>query len=252
MGLDLLEKITNPYERKARLYPAFLALVPIISFVIGLHGIELKVETLAIGLSATFGVLYLMMSIARELGKRLERSLFEEWGGKPTTQILRHRDKTIDSITKYRYHVFLSKHLSVSFPSKETEESDPIAADEIYQSAVKWLLDKTRDKKTFDLLFQENIAFGFYRNCLGLKPFAELIAFIILFLPLISHGVVTITSIESNVISSISKGAWVSSGASLLMLIIWMFFLTKKTAKSAAFRYAEKLLQACDVLPKKR
>lgn len=252
MGLDLLEKVTNAYERKARLFPALLALVPVLVLVVELYGIELKVEAGFIGLLATFGIFYLAASVVRELGKRLENSLFDEWGGKPTTQMLRHRDKTIDPVTKARYHTFLAKHLGVNFPSMADEEADPIAADNTYQSGIKWLLDRTRDTKTFNLLFQENIAFGFIRNCLGLKPFAIAIAVSTFFWPLFTYAVITRCGVELDAFKGFPNGAWVSLAISLLMLAVWIFFLTKRTAKTAAFGYADMLLRACDVLPKKR
>lgn len=87
MGLNWLEKITNPYERKARLYPAFLALVPVLSLVIGMYGIAFRVEAGLIGLLSTLGIFYLLASVVRELGKRLESSLFDEWGGKPSQSL---------------------------------------------------------------------------------------------------------------------------------------------------------------------
>ena len=172
MGIDWLEKITDPYERKARLYPACLASIPVLALALGQYGLVLKLGASMIGLLSTLGILYLASSIVRESGKRLEDSLFAEWGGKPTTLILRHLNETIDPVTKARYHAFLSEQINTRFPSKMDEEADPDAADATYQSAAKWLLDQTRDREKFALLFQENIAFGFRRNCLGIKPFA--------------------------------------------------------------------------------
>lgn len=252
MGLDLFEKITNTYERKARLYPALLVLAPIVVMVAGVYGVELEVKAAGIGLLATFGVFYLAASIVRELGKRIEESLFREWGGKPTTQLLRHRDNTIDPITKARYHLFLAKHMSIAFPTNAEEEADPTRVDDVYQSATKWLLDRTRDKKTFELLFEENIAFGFRRNCLGIKPLAIVICVVTFVWPLFLTNIFSKGGLNIEKISSLSNGAWVSLGVSLLMLLIWVFFFTKETVKTAAFGYADFLFRACDILPKKR
>ncbi|MDP3097440.1 MAG: hypothetical protein Q8M86_05805 [Syntrophales bacterium] len=141
---------------------------------------------------------------------------------------------------------------AVNFPSEADEKADPIAADNTYQSGVKWLLDRTRDTKTFNLLFQENISFGFLRNCLGLKPFAIAIAVTTFSWPLVAHGVITWQGVDLYTLKGLPSGAWGSLGVSLLMLAVWMFFLTKRTTKTAAFGYADMLLRACDVLPKKR
>lgn len=251
MGLDLFEKIANTYERKARLYPALLMLVPIIVMVAGVYGVALELKAATIGLLASFGIFYLAASIVRELGKRIEGALFEEWGGKPTTQLLRHRDKSIDPVTKARYHAFLAKRMEVTFPSKADEQADAIGADDVYQSATKWLLDRTRDKKAFELLFEENIAFGFRRNCLGIKPFAIIISIITFMWPLFLGGVLSIHDLNITNISSLPNGTLASMGVSLFMLFIWVFFITKTTVRTAAFGYADFLLRACDALPKK-
>ena len=244
----MLTKITGTYERKARLYPALLALIPPIGIVVGVYGFTLQVKSGSIGLLATFGVFYLLASIVRELGKRLENSLFDEWGGKPTTKILRHRDQTIDPITKARYHAFLAKQIGLIFPSVSDERDDPIAADHSYQSGVRWLLDQTRDVKTFDLLFQENIAYGFRRNSLGLKPIALTIACSSIAWLFVAQRVITKQGFSPDALESLPIGSWVALATSVIMLTIWIFFLTKRTVKTAAFTYAEMLLRACDIL----
>ncbi|GEC94644.1 hypothetical protein ZRA01_07170 [Zoogloea ramigera] len=252
MGLDFLEKLTNTYERKARLYPVFLLLAPVVMLVVGVYGVALELKATVAGTLATFGVFYLAASIVRENGKRLEDSLFTKWGGKPTTQILRHGNTEIDPVTKARYHAFLSKHLGVEFPSKASEENDPEGADHIYQSATKWLLDRTRDKKTFALLFDENVAFGFRRNCLGIRPFGIAVSAITLAWSLTKSDVITAQGIDTASLASLSIGTSVSLAVSLCMLFVWTFFVTKETVKTAAFGYAHMLFRSCDVLPKKR
>lgn len=250
--LELLEKISDTYERQARIYPALLALSPAFALAFFLYGFELKISEGIIGLLATLVIFFLIASIVRDLGKRLEPSLFDKWGGKPTTQLLRHRDKTIDSITKSRYHTFLSEHLAIDFPTMDEERANPRAADEIYQSAVIWLLDRTRDKKAFNLLFKENVQFGFRRNCLGIKPYGIAISFLSISWTIASSKAVSLHGIDFNSFGKMSNGAWISLGVSFLTLFVWVFFLTRNTAKASAFRYADMLLRACDVLPRKQ
>jgi hypothetical protein len=147
--------------RQARLYPAFLAGAPLVAIAIGVYGVPLEPKAGLITLLASFGVIYLLASIAREHGKRIEEALYVAWGGKPTTQLLRHCDSTLDSVTKARYHAFLASKLNLRFPTASEELADPRAADATYESAARWLLDQTRDTKTFPLLFKELIAYGF-------------------------------------------------------------------------------------------
>lgn len=252
MGLDFLERIADAYERKARLYPAMISLIPAATFLVVHFGLTLK-PWAGVGILSSFGVFYLLAFMARDLGKRLERILYKEWGGIPTTQIQRHRDTRIDSITKRRYHAFLSKQIGVPFPSKEKEKSDPLAADEVYQSAARWLLDRTRDKQKFYLLFEENIAFGFKRNCLGLKPFSIAISAITIISQLVTTNTIDLT--QGIVLRSFLEMAFPQKLVlflSTVMIAIWSFFFTKNSLKRTAFNYAEMLLRTCDVLPNKR
>ena len=176
MGLDIFSALMDSYDRKARLNPVLLAIIPPVGVLVGLYAVRLQAQTALVGLLATFGIFYLLTSICRNLGKRLENSLYKSWGGKPTTQLLRHRDNTIDPITKKRYHTFLSQKIKTKFPTEDQELKKQNMADNVYSSAIEWLLGQTRDKKKFNLLFLENISYGFSRNCLGIKYIAISIA----------------------------------------------------------------------------
>lgn len=246
----MLAKVTDPYERQARLYPALLAGLPLIVTATILYGSN-SVITAASTVTVSCGGLYLLANIARERGRRLEPILYEAWGGKPTTQLLRHRDRNIEGPTKRRYHEFLSRTVSLQFPSETEEESNPVTADDIYQSAVRWLLNQTRDVKKFKLLYQENISYGFRRNALGLKPIGLALSFITVGWVLATHGVIKIFDgqpIEMAALMTLPPAAAVSVTVSALMAFLWAFYFTQKTVRTAAFAYAESLLRACDIL----
>lgn len=248
MGLtDILAKVTDAYERQARLYPALLAGLPVIVMATVLYGSN-SVVTAASTVAASCGGLYLLASIARERGRRLEPILYEAWGGKPSTQLLRHRDRSIEGPTKRRYHAFLSRMVNLEFPSESEEETNPVNADEIYQSAVRWLLNHTRDKSKHKMIFNENIAYGFRRNAYGLKAIGIGICLATLAWVLISEGIVKVEKGSVAFIdpASISTTAAISLTVSVAMLPIWLSFFTKVTVRNAAFTYAETLLRACD------
>src|SRR5712691_10712930 len=162
---DLVSRVTDPYERPARLYPVLLALLPLLALVMLLYGPKATALTAAVTVAVSCGGLYLTTNLSRELGKRLEPKLYREWGGKPTTQLLRHRDTTLDPVTKRRYHAFLGAKIKEQFPEREKELSDAKGADDLYQSGVRWLKAKTHGDT--NLLFKENIAYGFRRNALA-------------------------------------------------------------------------------------
>lgn len=247
-------KITDPYERKARLWPALLALCPIIITLELVCGKTMSVLTNTVMLVTSCGGLYLLTNICRERGKLLEPKLYEAWGGKPTTQLLRHRNSTIEEVTKKRYHSFLVNKINVPFPNAEQESADPTSADEVYQSAVRWLLNQTRDTKQFSLLFKENITYGFRRNALGLKPLGIGISLISILWVLLSYGVITGTKYFINIaaLKTLPETAVVSLSSSILMLLLWTLFFTRDSARTAAFTYAETLLRSCDVIDNKK
>lgn len=245
---DLVAQVSDPYERKARLWPALLALVPLFVAVAAMYGTRASVFSSAVALGIACGGLYLLAQITRDRGKKLEERLFNEWGGKPTTQLLRHRDPTIEAVTKSRYHAFLGRKLGQSLPTAAQESADPDAADDAYQSAVRWLLSQTRDRERFRILFEENIGYGFRRNALGLKALAVFVTVVCVLLVIGKYGVLTPQGWTTESLSKLPDEAWASLAVSLVVGGVWVFFVTKQAVKAAAFAYAEALLRACDVL----
>lgn len=255
MGMldDVVAKVTDPYERQARLYPALLALLPLFVVVMLLYAPNASALTSAVTVAVSCGALYLMTNLCRELGKRLEEELFREWGGKPSTQVLRHRDNTIEAPTKKRYHAFLGTKINEVFPDIRQEAENPSNADGVYQSGVRWLLDHTRpdDSKKFDLLFKENVAYGFRRNALGIKPLGVIISGVSIVWILIKEHVLNGLGrpfVDSSALLHLPDTATASLAVSTVMLFIWGLFFTKASVRTMAFTYAEMLLRACDNL----
>lgn len=237
---DLVAKVTDPYERQARLYPALLALLPLLAMVMLLYAPQSSSFTLALTIAVSCGGLYLLTNLCREFGKRLEERLFRQWGGKPTTQLLRHRDKTIDAVTKRRYHSFLAAKINRAFPDEDQERHDPDAADEVYQSGIRWLLNHTRpdDSKRFDLLFKENVSYGFRRNALGLKPLGLIISIGSLVWALVAADVLfdsTHKYIDIVALSRMPAPALSCLTLSAVMIGVWLSFFTRTSLRTAAF-----------------
>lgn len=107
--------------------------------------------------------------VARRRGRAIEPAIIEKMGGLPTTVTLRHRDPTYDAATKSGFHAFIARKLGEAAPSAAEESADPGAADAYYARGTAWLRENTRNRKKFDILFNENVDYGFRRNLLGLK-----------------------------------------------------------------------------------
>jgi hypothetical protein len=226
----------DTYDVRARLAPALVAAAP---GVIAL-GALVSIEQLAIvqwiaGICA-IGVAVLTTAIVRDRGKALEPLLYAEWGGKPTSIILRYSDRTLDTLLKTRYRLSLEKLVpGFRAPSSHEELSDASAADRRYDTAVRWLIERTTDRAKFPKVFAHNCGYGFRRNLLGLKPFgfgSSALATVIATWILYSSGLV----IASLLSFSVAILGW---------LVVGMV-VNRSFVKRAAFDYAIHLVGASD------
>ena len=244
--MSITELVTDPYNRRARLQPALMTVLPIaIVPIIIFPGLEIKVSSV-LGIIAWAGGTTWLTQVGRERGKQLEQSLFDRWGGAPSMSLLRHSDHTINNKTKARYHAFLTNRVPVlSIPSRENETKDPVAADELYASATDWLLTQTRDKQAFRLVFEENMNYGFRRNLWAMRPFAFAIDIIV------AAGVLWLnisTAPETNsVVLALDNTDLVALSALGLHFILFLA-ATEKWVHTTALAFAKQLVSSCDTL----
>jgi hypothetical protein len=158
----------DAYTMRARLVPAVIAGAPAFAFAaIFVSWGKIGWTHLIAGTALT--VLFAVFAdVARRRGRAIEPSVIAKMGGLPTTVTLRHRDTTYDAATKAGFHKFIAAKLGQPAPSTEEEAADTDAADAYYVRGATWLRENTRTKK-FDVLFNENVSYGFRRNLLGLK-----------------------------------------------------------------------------------
>lgn len=177
---------------------------------------------------------------ARNLGKRLEPGLWAEWGGKPTTRLLRHRDTTLSEATKHRYFLTLEA-AGITRPSPEEEATNPTASDRIYESAGDWLRRQTRDPKRSNLVSVMNASYGLARNLFGLKW--------------IGFGITAAVGLAS---ASLAFHAWSSSNFDRLFVatavnfacaVLWLLAVNRQWVRSAAEAYALALLECLEPGP---
>jgi hypothetical protein len=159
----------DAYTMRARLVPAVIAGAPAFAFAaIFVSWGKLGLPHLIAGTALT--VLFAAFAdVARRRGRAIEPSIIAKLGGLPTTVTLRHRDPTYDTATKAGFHQFIAAKLGQPAPTLQQEAADPEAADAHYVRGVTWLRENTRNVKKFDVLFNENVSYGFRRNLLGLK-----------------------------------------------------------------------------------
>ena len=235
-----MQLLTDTYEFRTRLQPLLLVAMPMALATMVFFD-DFSILQLLSGVLAYLGFTSFLSQVARDQGKQREQSLFENWGGKPTTQLLRHRSSSISKHQKNRYHQAL-EHLVVGtkLPSPQEEAHAPDEADEVYEVCISFLRERTRDKTQFPLIAQENINYGFRRNLWGMKPAG--IAFSLIGLVISIIGAIWFSDAS---VSTVSVAAVLVNG---LMVAFWLIRITPEWVKTPAFAYAERLLASCDTL----
>lgn len=248
---NLFELITDPYERKARVYPGLLVTLPLIVPLLLVYGAKHPALTGILGLLGGCGAIYALASIARGRGKILEEILVKRWGGMPTTIVLRHRDKFLDSVSKQRYHTLITTKLGIPMPTSGEEEADWDRADDLYIGATRRLRELTRTNK--QLLLKENIAYGFHRNMLAMKSIGILSCFLGIFYGLLIAKILQFVPPYLYPIYLATPGlaASLSILISLVLLAAWLLYFDQNAVKRMGFVYAERLFECLSSMPSK-
>jgi hypothetical protein len=243
----------DPYNREARLAPAALLLAPALLFVFVAYSNTLVGEfpKNAVIILLLLAVGYLFAGIARSAGKRVEEQLHHEWGGTPTTAMLRHRDTILDAVTKTRYHLHLAEICTdFTWPSIEDERSDPAGADLKYASATTALRARRRGDDHVNVL-RENAQYGFRRNMYGLRT----VAIIVAVAAASCAAVLTAQQIihEKGAEAILAKLGADPRYALLLAVnagiaILWAVLIQGSWVREAAYDYARALLNTLDLL----
>lgn len=238
----MLRTLFDEYDRRARIYPALLAALPIslTAVVIGVTSAEWWSGVA--GVVVASGFWGLVAQIGRHPGKKRQPALWRAWGGQPTTILLRYRGDT-NQVRVGRLHDRLGRITGLKLPSIHEEEKDPAAADAVYGAAVDELREATRDQTQFPLVFKENCNYGFRRNALGLKSWAIVACAI----AAVSTGLIVWT--DRSDFFNVNDGL----GITLIILDLvaaaaWWKLVNSDWVKQTGFAYAERLLEATAVL----
>ncbi len=161
------------YSNQAEALPVFLVLVPITLFltVVLPEGLSLKGLLIkSVPFVGLVGLSFTISQIGADFGKRLEKRLWEQWGGPPTMRFLRHNNPEYNEITRRHVHETL-RRLGFYLPTSEEQSQNSAYADTCYEACTIELLRRTRNKTAFPLVHKRLIDYGFRRNILGMKRF---------------------------------------------------------------------------------
>jgi hypothetical protein len=236
-------QFTDPYERKARLWPGLLVVAPMVVALATRFGVKHPVLGAAASIVAACGGMYGLASIVRAKGKELEERLVIAWGGMPTTIALRHRDPFLDSVSKQRYHDLITRKLGIPMPTADEETAEPAKADDAYIGATKRLRELTRSDR--GLLFKENISYGFHRNMLAMKPTGIVVCLISIVYGLARARLIQNQSpyIAPERLGHLEVSTGIALVVSISFLATWLFHFNPASVRRIGFVYAERLFE---------
>jgi hypothetical protein len=241
-----LNLITDAYERKARLYPALVLVVPVVATVVAIVAAKLSALQSVAATLAGCGGAFLLSQLARDAGKNGEQALFARWGGMPSVAIFRHRDTRIDAITKARYHKKLTSVVTgTKVPSAAQEQADPTSADQTYTAWSTYLRTHTRDTKKYPLVFHELVNYGYRRNVWGLRS----IGIVTSALSCAIAG--TWCYLQYHAGGGISEELVGACALSLVFLLLWVFRFSAEWVRIPADAYAQRLAEAVETMDTK-
>ncbi len=231
-----MELTFDTYSFRARVLPVYLTLAPAVLLLAALVPDGLKLPLGGAAALVFVPISFFLSQVGADLGKRLEKSLWRDWDGPPTTRFLRHGNHEFNEVTRGRVHDKL-RTLDLEVPTPEEHEQDERAADKRYESCTEELIRRTRDQKKFPLVFKGLVEYGFRRNLLGLKTFGVLLALA----SLAGDAWSTYASWSPDKPPAVSIVAGLITAG---LLLAWVTWVTERTVKLAANRYARFILEA--------
>ena len=230
----------DDYEWRARRAPVLLAALPLAAAALAWAP---HFDWTAILPAGAGGLLLGWCGDVGRMSKERENALYESWGGKPTTRLLRHRDSPLSKQKLKSLHRKLAERTEISAPSVNREASDPMEADKIYEDYATHLRDATRDGAKFPLVRAELVNYGRARNAFGLRKIGIAASVVALSITLAR----LFAAWKSGVPLDVAAPCFVALFA-LVMLGFWLFWSRPATVRHVAEAYAARLIEAADKL----
>jgi hypothetical protein len=233
--------VTNPaaaalgldeFDFHARYVPGLQALLPIPVTVLALGFNSMPFVASLASLALAVGLPRTLVQVVRSRGLALEPGLWDSWGGKPTTRMLRLSDTSVATADKDRWRAALSSAAGVALPATAADEAaDPADADARYEQVVGHARECTRGD---DLLRAENQSYNFERNVLAMAPVALLLAAVAV------AATVILVAIQVAADGPVAPAAC-ALGANMLVLAGWIMLPSEARARRMAEKYAVRL-----------
>jgi hypothetical protein len=228
-----LTELFDAYSVRARLQPAFLAVLPVVLNAYLLWNLPGLSRILPIFVAA--GGTFFLANLVRSRGLTVQDMLVRQWDGLPTTRALRLRTPG-NAVLRERRRTRMEALTDLRLPSSEEETADPQAADEHYETAIKVLITKVREKPDiFPRVHEENTHYGFRRNLYSLKPLA-----------LVVLAIAVISCVTAGIREGLTSNLMVAGTVDMLALLAWLMVINREWVRQAGERYAERLFDTLE------
>lgn len=230
----------DEYERKARLTPGLLAVLPAAVLIVTLGLKAYPAVATITGLLTAAGGAYLLAILVRSRGRAAEPRLWASWGGPPTTSCLRTRSQPANRTVHDGWRNAIQAVSGIALLSAQDEAADPDEADELIEASVQRVLGLGQDER-YPLVAKENAQYGFERNFYAVRAYGRAIAAVCVVV-LVVALVIDPSRLGATELSTpaIAAGLLVDVG----LLLVWCFVPSSERARVAGERYAKQLLQA--------
>lgn len=245
-----LAKYFDHYTINARFKPAFFSILPAVITVFAWLPVSKTIIGSTLTILISFGVMTFISSLISNLGNKVQEKLFSQWGGAPTTIIMRHSDDTLDKHTTSRYHQWLNTKINnIEMPNIEDEKTNPDDAEHKYRSATNYLREYSRNKKKYPTVYNDNVSYGFSRNLLAIKKFGLFITLVSVLIN--SYLIKPVFTIDNITLEYILNSEYIlgvgSLSVSVVFLLVFLFLINEGFVKQRAFRYAKSLFEVCEM-----
>ena len=161
-------KLSDAYERKARLSPAIVTILPAIVLILSLKtGDESWVRTI-LSAGGVGGVLIIALAqFASAAGNRFSAKFWPPRGGLPTLRWLRATDPSRSTAQKNQWYEAIKRLTGLDIP--QTVAAKPTEEDAVIEDAIRQVRYQLRGKAVAKMLDLHNGEYGFARNLAGLR-----------------------------------------------------------------------------------
>ncbi len=162
--------LSDCYERKARLLPGLLiAIGPALTAGALIHELSAWYTAAGAAVGVEFLAAIVLGHYARARGRAIEESLWDSWGGSPTTRWLRPNDTSCSDQQKSKWRGAIKRLTGMTIPASVPEGATEASVDQTIGEATRQLRYVLRNKPNAAILQSHNEEYGFARNLYAVR-----------------------------------------------------------------------------------